>query len=192
MIQVSTTVTNVQQVSTEQLLRNATAVTVGLPPMMDAAISTGDDYLHTAIGVGFDPKRTRDNNPYYQYYTDQEKKYYDDATHLLATDPEKFVWGRVQEYFVGAQFDLFSKLGDLEKSHIYDLFPVLEETRVMADVVPKVVPAQDFGDTLRELRTRLERMYAGSGDQRALQVRIVLDQLPGVAAPLGLVLGGAG
>ena len=32
-----------------------------------------------------------------------------------------------------------------------------------------------------ELRSRLERMYAGSGDQHALQVRVILDQLPGVS-----------
>jgi hypothetical protein len=38
----------------------------------------------------------------------------------------------------------------------------------------------------------LERMYAGSGDQRALQVRVILDSLPAVAGPLNLALGSAG
>jgi hypothetical protein len=38
---------------------------------------------------------------------------------------------------------------------------------------------------LAELRSRFEKMYAGTPEQRALRVRIVLDSLPGVAAPLG-------
>ncbi|MEB4211080.1 MlaD family protein [Mycobacterium sp. 94-17] len=192
MILVSTTVTDIQTVPTEQLLRNTAAISVGLPGFLDAAISTGNHYLHNYPGVGFDPVKDREGDPYLRYYTPQELKQYNDATHQLATDPDKFVFGRLRSYFYGARYDLFSKIGDLEKSHTYDLFPLLEEARVMADVVPQIVNPQDFGDKLRELRTRLERMYAGSGDQRALQVRIVLDQLPGVAAPLGLILGGAG
>jgi hypothetical protein len=62
----------------------------------------------------------------------------------------------------------------------------------MSDVVPRLISPVDIGDTLRELRTRLEHMYAGSGDQRALQVRVILDALPGQAGPLQLALGAAG
>jgi len=40
-----------------------------------------------------------------------------------------------------------------------------------------------------ELRTRFEKMYQGTPEQRALQVRIVLDSLPGVAAPIAAVGG---
>jgi hypothetical protein len=40
---------------------------------------------------------------------------------------------------------------------------------------------------LVELRSRFEKLYAGTPEQRALQVRIVLDSLPGVAAPLGVL-----
>ena len=192
MILVSTTVTDVQKVSTERLLRNATAISVGLPPFLDAAISTGNDYLVNAAGVGFDPVKNRQENPYLRYYDDKQLKYFDEASHLLATDPDKFVFGRFREYFHAARYDLFSKVGDLESSHIYDLFPLLDQVRVMADVVPRLLNPTDLADKLGELRSRLERMYAGSGDQRALQVRIVLDQLPGVAAPLGLMLGDGG
>ncbi len=46
-----------------------------------------------------------------------------------------------------------------------------------------------LNDTLVELRTRFERLYAGSPEQRALQVHIVLDQIPGVQAPVS-ALGG--
>jgi hypothetical protein len=192
MIQVSTTVTDVQKVSTEQLLRNATGITVGLPPVLDATISTAENYLRTNQGVGFDPVKDRANNPYLSDYDELTRNYYDEASHTLATDPDKFVYGRLNEFLVGAEFDLFSKVGILLSSHTYDLFPVLDQVRVMADVVPRLVSPTDLGAKLGELRSRLERMYAGSGDQRALQVRIVLDQLPGVAAPMGLMLGATG
>lgn len=191
MIRVSTAVTDVQKVSTEQLLRNAAAISVGLPSFMDASIKTGNDYLMNYIGVGFDPAKDREENPYLRYYDDKQLANYNEASQLLATDPDKFAFGRFREYFVGARLDLFSKIGDLEKSHIYDLFPLLDQIRVLADVVPAILKPADLADKLGELRSRLERMYAGSGDQRALQVKVVLDQLPGVAAPLGLMLGGA-
>jgi hypothetical protein len=57
--------------------------------------------------------------------------------------------------------------------------------------VPKILSPDSFAYTITELRKRFERMYAGSGDQRALQVRILLEHLPGVAAPLGQALGGS-
>jgi len=192
MIQVSTTVSDVQKVSTEQLLRNTAAINVGLPSFLDAAISTGDHYLRNNVGVGFDPAKDRAANPYIQYYDAKMLQYYNEASHVLATDPDKFVFGRFRSFFGAARYDLFSKIGDLEKSHTYDLFPLLDEARVMADVVPRLLQPADIGSKLGELRSRLERMYAGSGGQRALQVRIVLDELPGVAAPLGAVLRGAG
>lgn len=47
-----------------------------------------------------------------------------------------------------------------------------------------------MSEMLVELRTRLEKMYAGTPEQRALQVRILLDSMPGVAAPLAAA-GGA-
>jgi hypothetical protein len=72
-----------------------------------------------------------------------------------------------------------------------DLFPLLESIRGLADTVPKIVSPDSFAYTVTELRNRFEHMYTGSGDQRALQVRIVLEHLPGVAAPLGQVLGGS-
>lgn len=191
MIRVSTTLTDVQKVSTEQLLRNAAAISVGLPSFMDSAISAGNNYLMNYVGVGFDPDKDREVNPYLRYYDDKQLANYNEASHVLATDPDKFAYGRLREYFVGARLDLFSKIGDLEKSHVYDLYPLLDQVRVLADVVPGILKPVELADKLGELRSRLERMYVGSGDQRALQVKLVLDQLPGVAAPLGLMLGGA-
>jgi|GEM_PF-2013658 hypothetical protein len=192
MIQVSTTVTNVQKVSTEQLLRNAAAITVGLPPFLDGTFTVIEDYLKNDYGTGFDPVTTRAENASLAYYDKPMLDNYNQGIHELATDPDKFVFGREAEWLTGARFDLFSKLGTLLSSHTYDLFPLLDQVRVLADVVPRLVSPTDLSFKLGELRSRLERMYAGSGEQRALQVRIVLDQLPGVAAPMGLMLGAGG
>ncbi|MFV8166168.1 mammalian cell entry protein [Mycobacterium sp. 134] len=189
MILVSTAVTDVQTVSTEQLLRNTAAISVGLPPFLDGAISAGQGYIWNSAGVHFDPEATRAGNPYLKYYSQEKVDYFNSAVDDLAANPDKFVYGRLREYFKGAKYDLFSKVGDLEGSHTFDLFPVVDQVRVMADVVPRLVNPTDLGDKLGELRSRLERMYAGSGDQHALQVRIMLDQLPGVSAPLGVMLG---
>ena len=190
MITVSTTVTDVQTVSTGQLLRNATAISVGLPPFLDGAISAGQGYVWNAVGAHFDPEQARTSNPYLKYYDKNQRDHFNAAIQDLAADPDKFVFGRMREYFKAAKFDLFSKFGDLEGSHTFDLFPLIDQIRVLADVVPRLVQPDDLADKLGELRSRLERLYAGSGDQHALQVHVILDRLPAVAAPLGIMLGG--
>lgn len=196
LVTASTTVTNVQTVSTAQLLRNATGINVAIPGLFDALIGTGDLYLKADIGLGangtgFDPDADLRANPYVQFYDELMLRQYDEARHTLATNPDEFVYGRFKEWLAGSETDLFAKMGKLESSHIYDLFPVVEQVRLMTDVVPTLVPAGDIAYTVSELRSRLERMYAGSGEQRALQVRVILEQLPGVAAPVELALGAA-
>jgi hypothetical protein len=177
MIIVSTSVANVQTVSTAQLLRNATGINVGLPGFLDALVDTGDKYLHSLMGLGYKKDADDRNNPYLSTYDDLQLKSYNAAGHLMEANPDEFVFGRFQEWLRGAETDLFSKVGHLLSTHMYELFPVVEEIRAITDIVPKLVPAGDISDTLRELRTRLEHMYAGSGDQ---------------AAPLNLVLGAGG
>jgi hypothetical protein len=192
MVIVSTTITNVQTVSTEQLLRNTTGIAVALPGLIDAAVRTGDYLLHNKQGTGFNAAEDYKLNPYVAYYDDGLLKQYHEAATLLESNPDKFQFGRVADVLNGLEFDLFGAIGKLESSHIYELAPVVDQTRVLTDVVPKLVPAGDIANTLHELRTRLEHMYAGSGEQRALQVRVILDALPGVAGPMSLALGAAG
>jgi hypothetical protein len=191
MITISTTVTNVQTVSTQQLLRNATGINVALPGIMDVLIDTGDKFLKTSLGTGFNADADLKSNPYVPYYDEGMRKQYDEARQLLASNPDEFVYGRFKEWMRGASTDLFAKVGQLEWSHIYELFPIVQEAQVLTEVVPKLVPAGDIAYTLHEVRTRLERMYEGSGDQRALQVRLILDELPAVAGPLNLALDAA-
>ena len=191
MITVSTTVTNVQTVGSAQLLRNATGINVALPGIMDTLIDVGDKFLKADLGVGFNIAKSDKENPYLPYYNDAMLRNYRDAQKMFAETPDKYVDGRFAEWMRGASTDLFLKVGELESKHIAELFPIVDQIRTVASVVPKLVPAGDIATTLREVRERLERMYAGSGDQRALQVRVILDSFPAVDAPLNLALGAA-
>jgi hypothetical protein len=191
-LMVGTSVAQVQTVSTEQLLRNTAGVSVAFPGMVDALISTGNNFLHTYF-VDFDSEKFKKQWKYYPALDDKLKKQYDDNARLaretISTD--EYYDKHFNAIFDTARTDLFSRIGFLESSHINDLFPVVESVRTLVDTVPKIVSPERFADTMKEVRQRFERMYAGSGDQRALQVRIILDRLPGVAAPLGVVMGGS-
>lgn len=188
---VSNSVAQTQTVSTERLLRNATGISAAFPGSVHALISTGNDFLHTYF-VDFDKDKAIKRWPIWPALDSKIKKQFNDNAELsqetLATD-EYYV----KHWYAGldaARIGLFFPIGYLEASHIADLLPVIESVRTLADAVPHIVSPENFAYTLTELRTRFERMYAGSGDQRALQVRIILDKLPGVAAPLGAMGGG--
>jgi hypothetical protein len=192
-LMVGTSVAKVQTVSTDRLLRNTAGVSVAFPSFMNGAISVGNKVLDNFFG-SFDPEKYKKGIwAYYPVSDNAAKKHFDDfarfSQETKAADEyfnkEFFPW------FNAAQYNLFYPIGNLESSHINDLSPVLESVRTLVDVVPKTLSPDSFAATVTELRQRFERMYAGSGDQRALQVRITLDRLPGVAAPLGLATGGS-
>jgi hypothetical protein len=189
---VTKSVTKVQTVSTAQLLRNTTGISVALPGLTDGVMNLLHDWRMTYAAEGYDPEAEIKLNPFVNLYDPAMKKIYDDNRNVLRSNPDEYVHGRLKGVLRGADTDVFSAVGKLESSHIYELFPAIELLRVMADVVPKLIDPVDIADKLHELRARLTRMYEGPGDQRALQVRIILDELPGVAAPLGLALGAAG
>jgi hypothetical protein len=189
---VGTSVAKVQTVSTERLLRNTTGVSVAFPGIIDALIYTGNNFLHTTY-VDFDPDEYKKHWRIYTSFDDRHIKRYEMYSRIAqeTKNTDEF-YSKVWLPLYGAvATDLFSVIGYLEGSHINDLFPVLESVRALTDTVPKIVSPENFAYTVTELRKRFERMYAGSGDQRALQVRIILDRLPGVAAPLGLAMGSA-
>lgn len=182
-------VADVQTVSTERLLRNVAGVSVGAPSWIDGLVRTVDDSLHTGLSdinlaMG-DPLF----NHYVTTYDEQLKSHYDSELKLAQTDMDTFVYGSVKEFFDAASTDLFVKVGNVLSTHTYDLFPVVEELRTITSVVPQIIDADGIGETLRELHSRLTHMYEGSGEQRAMQVKIVLDEIPAVAAPLGLAVG---
>ncbi|MCV7177519.1 Mammalian cell entry related domain protein, partial [Mycolicibacterium sphagni] len=70
-----------------------------------------------------------------------------------------------------------------------DLRPVVDLVQTLSDTVPALVTPVGVDDMLTELRTRLEKLYAGSPEQRALQVHLVLDRIPGVQAPVNAIGG---
>jgi MlaD protein len=186
-----TAVTNVQTVSTEKLLRNTTGVSVAFPGIVDALVHFGDRFLRN-VPAEYTAEKQKDfeTNRYFPFYVDELKKYSLDGAKLLGSDRDRFWKDRFVPLLHFAASDLFGKAGDLLKSHSNDLLPLIDDVTTVTNVVPGLVSAERFGDTLRELRSRLEHMYEGSGDQRAMQVRIILDSLPGVAAPIDLAMGG--
>jgi MlaD protein len=188
-LMIGNSVATVQTVSTERLLRNTAGVSVAFPGFVDGAISAGNEYIHTDL-TDLNPKRFDEIKKTWNAYPvlgAELMKRMDATSKFLQKEKnsEKFWSDIFIPVFDAARTDLFGRVGYLEGSHVNDLFPLLESIRGLADTVPKIVLPENFAYTVTELRTRLERMYAGSGEQRALQVRIVLDRLPGVAAPLG-------
>lgn len=155
-------VAQVQTVSTERLLANAAGLSVVFPSAVDALVNAGNSLLHDDANW---ERRTHAD------YTDEEWETLFLPTLELASN------------------GLFADIGKLESSHIRELLPVTDIVKALTDVVPPLIRPEGFAQTMTELRTRFERLYGGTPEQRALQVGIVLDSLPGVAAPLG-ALGG--
>lgn len=192
---VGNSVAKVQTVSTARLLRNTTGVSVAFPVFIDALIGTGNSYLHSFMGTApgdFDPENFKRNYKYWSVLDNSVHTQYDNLARLVkstvATD--EYYEHEWVPLFDKARTQFLSVVGTLESSHINDLFPVVESVRALADTVPKIVSPDNFAYTLTEIRKRFERMYAGSGDERALQVRIILDRLPAVATPLGMLMSG--
>ncbi|MFA5707146.1 MlaD family protein [Mycolicibacterium sp.] len=97
---------------------------------------------------------------------------------------EQFFQDRFLATIQLASTGLFGTVGKLLSSNMRNMLPATEVVQTLTRPVPGIAQADNISETLVELRTRFERMYEGSGDQRALQVHIVLDNLPGVAGPL--------
>ncbi|MCX2930688.1 Mammalian cell entry related domain protein [Mycobacterium sp. CVI_P3] len=153
MLVVTSSLANVQNVSTETLMANATGISVAFPGFVDAATKTGDLYLHGGLdGVSEDYWRNT----------------YSPSINLAATD-------------------LFGAAGGLVGSHSEELAPLTNMIKVLADVAPGVIPSDEIASTAVELRTRLQRLFAGPPDRRAVNVRVILDSFPGVAAPIDAI-----
>ncbi|WP_235567926.1 mammalian cell entry protein [Mycobacterium sp. Root135] len=85
------------------------------------------------------------------------------------------------------QNGVFKSIGKLVASHVDDLYPLISGLKALTDTVPALLRPRDVAQKLAELRDRFEKLYAGNGDQHAISVRLLLDSLPGVAAPMGIV-----
>jgi hypothetical protein len=88
-----------------------------------------------------------------------------------------------------ASTELFGGVGRVLSNYVDDLLPSVDMLKPVVDQVPALLRPQEFANTAVELRTRYEKLLGGNADQRALQVKIILDRLPGQAAPLSAVGG---
>jgi hypothetical protein len=88
---------------------------------------------------------------------------------------------------------LFAAVGKLLKSHSTELIPAVEIVRLYADTVPGMVSLGATGPRMNAAVDRLITVFGGTAQRPSLRLRLVLDDLPAVAAPLalgGLVEGG--
>lgn len=85
--------------------------------------------------------------------------------------------------------EIFGGAGRIESNYVDSLLPLIDGVKALLDPVPALFRPDDFASTLVQLRTRLEKLFAGNGEERAVQIKIVLDSLPGVAAPIAAMGG---
>lgn len=176
---------DVQTVPTEQLLANTTSIAAAFPGFTDSAVEATrriTDYSYYP-GQTFPPAATIPQRLTYPYLEGVQVP-------NLADESEDYFQSTYIAFSRVASAGLFAAIGKLERSHVDDLFPLISGIKALTDVTPPLLRPQDIALKLGELRARFEKLYAGNGDQRAISVRILLDSLPAVAAPLGIVTGG--
>lgn len=149
------TVAHVQTVPTARLLANGTGLAVTLPPFVDAVAVAGYDFLHLG-------RRAKD----------------------FGTHTPEFWTDTVFETLRLGSTAIFGDAGRLLVKYTDDLLPAVDAIKLLTDPIPVLFRPADIDRMLVELRVRLEKMFAGNAEQRALSVRVVLDSIPGVAAPL--------
>lgn len=81
---------------------------------------------------------------------------------------------------------LFSAVGTLLRSHAGELTPAVEIIRLFAEPIPGMVGDNIIGPRLRQMVARLNAAFTAPDGTPGLQLRVVMDRLPGIAAPMGL------
>jgi hypothetical protein len=161
MLTAANAVARVQTVSTKRLLLNTTGLSVVFPAFLNSLVQAGDDFIHE-----------------------------DNFLHIGTEEAPEDLWVKHAIPMADAATNsLFGAVGRLVKSHSDDLKPVTDIVKALFDVVPPLIRPEQTAQMLVEMRTRFEKMYGGTPEQRALRVRIVLDSLPGLAAPINAVGG---
>ncbi|MGN7780670.1 MlaD family protein [Mycolicibacterium sp. 22603] len=177
MVVVAEAVTKVQTVSTEQLLRHATGVSVALPGFVQG-VSTAGWAVNERSGFAI------------AQVTARESLLGRENIPVIGEPLSAEYWDtRARPTFEVLAGEFFGAVGKLVSSHSTDLMPAVNIVKTLTDTAPGLLAPEDIGASLAELRSRFEKMYAGSPEQRALQVHIMLDNLPGVAAPINAMGG---
>ncbi len=153
-------VAEVQTVPTARLLANATGLSVVFPSFLNAVTDAGDALSHADMNWMHEGPGDLTEDEWYKTFGIPTLDFTSNG--------------------------IFASVGKLEASHVADLLALVNGVQSITDVVPPLLRPDGVAQMLVELRSRFEKLYAGTPEQRALQVRIVLDSLPGVAAPLGI------
>jgi hypothetical protein len=184
-VTVSRAVEAAQTVPTEQLLTNLSTAVAAFPAFTDAVATTGRRLIDYRYYPGQNPQPSASSGPKLAY------PYLQDVTvPSLGDISGDYFQKRFITTLDSQQNGLFGAVGKLLYSHVDDLIPLISAIKAITDTGPVLLRPQDIAEKLSELRSRFEKLYAGNGDQHAISVRILLDSLPGVAAPLGIVTGG--
>lgn len=185
-VTVSRAVEAVQTVPTEQLVTNLSTAVAAFPAFTDAAVILGTRIIKYDYYPGQVRRPAASSGP------KLEQPYLVDATIPSLGDISEEYF---KAHFVGTldviQNGVFAAVGNLVSTHVDDLTPLISGIKAITDTGPVLLRPQDVAEKLAELRSRFEKLYAGNGDQHAISVRILLDSLPGVAAPLGVTTGDA-
>jgi hypothetical protein len=184
-VTVTKAVADEQTVPTEQLLANTSSIAAAFPGFIDSLIEapTRLTDFHYYPGQTFPPAAAIAPKLEYPYLEGV-------PVPNLADESEDYFQKSYITFLDLASNGLFGAVGKLETSHVDDLFPLIAGIKALTDVTPPLLRPQEIAQKLAELRSRFEKLYAGDGDQRAISVRVLLDSLPGVAAPLGLAVEG--
>lgn len=183
-VTVTRAVADVQTVPTEQLLANTASAIAAFPQFTDAALNAGSRQIDLNYYPGEAPVAAPSSGQVLTFPYLQGVKTLD-----LADESEEYFKNNYIGFLETASVGLFGAVGRLLYSHVDDLFPLISGLKAVTDTGPVLLRPQDIAQKLAELRSRFETLYAGNGDQHAISVRILLDSLPGVAAPLGVVTG---
>jgi len=181
-VTVTRAVDAVQTAPTEQLLTNLSTSIAAFPPFTDAAIEAGTRFIKYDYYPGQvrDPAAASVAQLQFPYLTHAE------VPDIAAYTPDQFQNTVISTMDV-IEKGLFAAVGKLLSSHVDDLFPLISGIQAVTDTGPVMLRPQDIAQKLAELRNRFFTLYNGDGTQRAVNVRLLLDSLPGVAAPMGIV-----
>lgn len=184
-VTVTRALTDVQTVPTEQLLATTSSIAAAFPGFTDSAIESATRFSNNKYypGQTFPPASTSATKLHPPYLEGVQVPNYGDETEDYFQNTY-ITWVKI------ASNGLFGAVGKLLYSHVDDLYPLVTGIKAVTDAVPPLLRPADIAAKLAELRSRFEKLYAGTGGQRAISVRILLDSLPGVAAPLGIAVGG--
>ncbi|WP_345348463.1 Mce family protein [Rhodococcus olei] len=81
---------------------------------------------------------------------------------------------------------LFGQAGALLASHGEELTPLIQSVTAASDLFPHLSSGGLNPDAAREIVRRLDSAFVNGPDGKRLRLRIVLDDFPSLAAPLGL------